>query len=84
LLPREFDGVAAVRDLNPDWIDFSRPPERGPWTYGFDYSYILPASLDMPPYCYLENGVIEGDLDIILKAAISIPVLQAPSGGPAK
>jgi arylsulfatase A len=63
LLPREFDGVAAVRDLNPDWIDFSRPPERGPWTYGFDYSYILPASLDMPPYCYLENGVIEGDLD---------------------
>ena len=65
LLTRDFDGVAAVRDMKADWIDFSLPPERGPWTYGFDYSYILPASLDMPPYCYLENGILEGDLDDI-------------------
>ncbi|QMW06843.1 arylsulfatase [Spirosoma foliorum] len=36
-------------------IDFSRKPAQGPNTIGFDYSYILPASLDMPPYCYLEN-----------------------------
>lgn len=36
-------------------IDFSRKPAQGPNTVGFDYSYILPASLDMPPYCYLEN-----------------------------
>jgi len=24
---------------------------------GFEYSYIFPASLDMPPYLYLENGI---------------------------
>jgi arylsulfatase A-like enzyme len=28
----------------------------GPNQLGFDYSYIIPASLDMPPYLYIENG----------------------------
>lgn len=42
-------------DMNPDHIDFSKAPAAGPTTQGFDYSYVLPASLDMPPYCYLEN-----------------------------
>ena len=45
-------------DMNPDQIDFTRHPVHGPRTQGFDYSYILPASLDMPPYCYLENDVL--------------------------
>ena len=30
----------------------------GPNNLEFDYSYIVPASLDMPPYIYLENGAI--------------------------
>lgn len=42
-------------EMNPADIDFSKPAQQGPNTIGFDYSYILPASLDMPPYCYLEN-----------------------------
>lgn len=42
-------------EMNPDHIDFSKKAVNGPNTVGFDYSYILPASLDMPPYCYLEN-----------------------------
>ncbi len=42
-------------EMNPDHIDFTQAPVHGPTTQGFDYSYILPASLDMPPYCYLEN-----------------------------
>ncbi len=42
-------------DMNPEHIDFSRPVENGPNSVGFEYSYVLPASLDMPPYCYLEN-----------------------------
>ena len=37
-------------------VDYSKPVTRGPNAYGFDYSYIVPASLDMPPYVYLENG----------------------------
>lgn len=37
-------------------IDFNTPVLNGPNKVGFDYSYILPASLDMAPYLYLENG----------------------------
>ncbi len=44
-----------VTEMNPDLIDFSRKPTDGPLQHGFDYSYILPASLDMDPYCFLEN-----------------------------
>ncbi len=42
-------------EMSADVIDFSKDPPKGPNTAGFNYSFILPASLDMPPYCYLEN-----------------------------
>ncbi|AWL08827.1 Arylsulfatase [Aquirufa nivalisilvae] len=42
-------------EMKPENIDFDKDPTGGPAAVGFDYSYILPASLDMPPYCYLEN-----------------------------
>ncbi|WP_373331413.1 sulfatase family protein [Salmonirosea aquatica] len=29
---------------------------QGPKELGFEYSYIIPSSLDIPPYLYLENG----------------------------
>ncbi|TZF82614.1 arylsulfatase [Pedobacter sp. BS3] len=38
-------------------VDFTQPVLNGPNKLGFDYSYILPASLDMSPYTYLENGI---------------------------
>jgi arylsulfatase A len=37
-------------------VDWAKPATHGPHSLGFDYSYILPASLDMDPYCWLENG----------------------------
>ena len=52
-IKQELYGI--TNEMNPDQIDFSKPPIHGPTTAGFDYSYVLPASLDMPPYCYLEN-----------------------------
>jgi arylsulfatase A-like enzyme len=36
-------------------VDFSKAVKKGPNDLGFDYSYIIPASLDMSPYGYLEN-----------------------------
>jgi arylsulfatase A-like enzyme len=48
----------AIIDLDPASIDVSQPPSDGPATHGFDYSFILPASLDMPPYCYLKNDTL--------------------------
>ncbi len=37
-------------------IDYDQTVTHGPQSLGFDYSYIIPASLDMDPYCWLENG----------------------------
>jgi arylsulfatase A len=45
-------------NMNPGIIDFSVPPANGPTRLGFDYSFILPASLDMEPYCYLSNDTL--------------------------
>ena len=50
-----YGDIPIVKNINSNWIDFTIPPANGPLTHGFDYSYILPASLDMEPYCYLEN-----------------------------
>ena len=36
-------------------IDYSKPVTAGPNDHGFDYSFILPGSLDMFPYVYLKN-----------------------------
>lgn len=40
---------------NPEEIDFSKEVSRSPNTVGFDYSYCILASLDIPPYVYVEN-----------------------------
>ena len=36
-------------------VDFSGPVKGGPVERGFDYFYGISASLDMPPYVYIEN-----------------------------
>lgn len=38
-------------------IDFSQPVKGGPKGAGFDYSFVLPASLDFQPYMYIENNL---------------------------
>ena len=41
-------------------FDFEEPIDDGPHTHGFHESYIIPASLDFPPYVYIRNGEITG------------------------
>lgn len=36
-------------------IDYTQPIANGPVSLGFDYFFGIPASLDMPPYVYVEN-----------------------------
>lgn len=36
-------------------IDYSKPLTHGPNSLGFEESYIIPASLDFPPYVYIRN-----------------------------
>jgi arylsulfatase A-like enzyme len=40
---------------NTEPADFGRPLVPGPNSVGFDESFILPASLDFPPYVFVEN-----------------------------
>lgn len=42
-------------------IDYTRPIAFGPNQLGFDYSFITAASLDQPPYVYIENGTPLGE-----------------------
>ncbi|GAA4431203.1 sulfatase-like hydrolase/transferase [Ravibacter arvi] len=52
------EGYGIEEEMAPEDIDFTGSISGGPQEAGFTYSYILPASLDMPPYCYLENQVL--------------------------
>lgn len=45
---------------DPGLVDYARPLRAGPHTAGFDYSFVLPASLDMEPYVFIENGRVVG------------------------
>lgn len=48
-------GVKVSFDFN-DNINYEKTLEDGPLNHGFDYSYIIPASLDMSPYLYVRNN----------------------------
>ena len=39
-------------------IDFTKAVSQGPRSNGFDYYYGVAASLDMPPYCLMENEML--------------------------
>lgn len=43
-----------------DNVHYDRPLRIGPNDYGFDYSFILPGSLDMYPYVFVRNGQFQG------------------------
>ena len=45
-------------------LDFSKPVQDHPGTRGFDDSYIIPASLDFPPYVYIENGRVTNPVTV--------------------
>jgi len=47
-------------------VDYTARVDGGPADHGFDFSYILPASLDMQPYIYISNKhVVNTDLEHI-------------------
>jgi arylsulfatase A len=51
-------GLGFARGEDATDIDFSRGVSDGPHTRGFDFSFIIPASLDFPPYVYVRNGQV--------------------------
>ena len=59
--------IPDVEDLTYTNTDFRGDIRGGPNSLGFDYSFILPASLDMPPYVFVKNGQVI-DPDVMLTA----------------
>lgn len=49
------DGGIASTYQDADAVDFSAPIKGGPCDHGFDTFFGISASLDMPPYVYIEN-----------------------------
>lgn len=50
-----YEGLNFGNTKNTDNVDYTGTVDGGPCDHGFDYSYILPASLDMQPYIYISN-----------------------------
>lgn len=63
-------GLGFAKDQ--DQFDFSKPVSDGPQTHGFDFSQIIPASLDFPPYLFIRNGKIT-EFPEITQAAQKFP-----------
>ncbi len=58
-------GIATEKSYNKKtnlgWeVDYSQPIQNGPNSVGFDYFFGISASLDMPPYVYIENDRSQG------------------------
>ncbi len=56
-------------ETNYSNVDYSKPVKQGPNFFGFDYSFIHPASLDIPPYLFLKNQRAIDD-DMVLSSDV--------------
>ncbi len=74
-------GLNLTRTGTENEIDLTRPVDDGPNRRGFDFSYIIPASLDFPPYVYIHNGRITA-MSTVAQAAQPFPAFlrKGPRG----
>lgn len=49
-----YDPIMNLMEKEPN-INYSKPIKDGPLSLGFDYFFGIPGSLDMHPYCFIEN-----------------------------
>ncbi|MBU2929861.1 sulfatase family protein [Winogradskyella psychrotolerans] len=63
---QELEYYSGIKDKYPiEQLDYSKPLKKGALDLGFDYSYLLSASLNMPPFVYVENDkVVMGPIGI--------------------
>ncbi|MBP1840089.1 sulfatase family protein [Formosa algae] len=56
---KDYDHYTGIKDkYDFDRIDYAKPLDKGALDLGFDYSYLLSASLNMPPFVYVENDKV--------------------------
>ena len=59
------DPPSSTADPNYPDVDYTKPIQNGPLARGFDYYFGISASLDMPPYVYIENDRFTAVPDVI-------------------
>jgi len=64
-------GLGFARGEDRQDIDYTQGVSDGPHTRGFGFSFIIPASLDFPPYVYIRNGQITRN--VALQSAAAFP-----------
>ena len=65
-------GLGFAPSSDGEGFDFKQPVSDGPHTRGFQFSHIIPASLDFPPYLYVHNGRIT-EFPSIAQPAVRFP-----------
>ncbi|MFD2256809.1 arylsulfatase [Luteolibacter algae] len=65
-----FDAEGKPANDKKGVIDFAQPVKNTPAHRGFDYWFGTPASLDMPPYAWLESDAESGEVHVLYKGAI--------------
>jgi arylsulfatase A len=63
-------------------VDFSKPTSGGPNAVGFDYYFGIAGSLDMSPYCVIENDRVVARPEIETPRDMSLFMNQAPGVTP--
>ncbi len=66
-------GPVSMDGNSEENVDFSQPIQNGPTAVGFDYYFGISASLDMPPYIFIENDRLVGS-----------PTAHQPKDGPVR
>jgi arylsulfatase A len=64
--PEPAESVLDTPEFEGENIDFSQPIQNGPTAAGFDTFFGISASLDMPPYVYIENDRVTAPPDRIV------------------
>jgi arylsulfatase A-like enzyme len=62
--PARGDGFGDAIEPAKNWreIDFTKPARLGPTDAGFSEFFGIAASLDMPPFAFIRNGRLDGEL----------------------
>jgi len=71
-------GFEAQAKAKMGWnIDYTKPIRKGPVDIGFDYFYGISATLNAPPFCFIENDRTDGIPDVP-KDPINSPQNEGP------
>jgi len=71
----------AYQPADHDSVDYSKPITGGPLQVGFDYFFGITASLDIPPYVYIENDRVTALPDHISESSTKMGWWRAGATG---